>query len=69
MTNFNFKLLLGTIEEATEKEQLTDQLVAMAPMAGNEFWRKTAYDFAKQLVKEEHYLHAVHYMLACDKVS
>ncbi|XP_077975936.1 gem-associated protein 5-like [Styela clava] len=71
--NYNLRIwmgdIVGTIEDAKEKMQLTDQLVAMAPIAGQAFWRKTAHAFAKQLIAEDHHLHAVHYLLVCDKVQ
>lgn len=70
--NYNIKLwtgdIVGTIEDAREKSQLNDQLVAMSPIAGQAFWRKTAHAFAQQLIAEDHHLHAVQYLLACDKV-
>lgn len=70
--SLNIKLwmgdVVGAINDAASLGHLTDQLVAMAPMAGQNFWRETAYKFAQQLIVEGHHLHAVQYLLVCNKV-
>ena len=60
---------LGAIESAIERNDLTDQLVAMAPMAGHDVWFLACSAFADQLVQEGLFMHAANYMLACNKVG
>lgn len=58
----------GAVESAIERNDLTDQLVAMAPMAGYDVWLRACSSFATQLAGEGLYLHAANYLVVCNKV-
>ncbi|XP_041050023.1 gem-associated protein 5 [Carcharodon carcharias] len=58
----------GALEMATERGELNDTLVAMAPMAGYAVWMKTIEAFSKQLCFQEQYIKAATYLLSIHKV-
>ncbi|XP_078062482.1 gem-associated protein 5 isoform X2 [Mustelus asterias] len=58
----------GALEMATERGELNDTLVAMAPMAGYAVWMKTIEAFSKQLCFQEQYVKAATYLLSIHKV-
>ncbi|XP_038652180.1 gem-associated protein 5, partial [Scyliorhinus canicula] len=58
----------GALEMATERRELNDTLVAMAPMAGYAVWMKTIEAFCKQLCFQEQYVKAATYLLSIHKV-
>ncbi|XP_075458280.1 gem-associated protein 5 isoform X2 [Ascaphus truei] len=60
--------LKGTLQLAAERGELTDQLVAMAPMAGYKVWLWTAEAFVKQLCFQEQYVKAASHLLSINKV-
>ena len=59
----------GAIESAIERNELTDHIVALAPMAGYDLWLKACSAFAQQLAGEGFHLHAANYLMACNKVG
>ncbi|XP_048399577.1 gem-associated protein 5 isoform X2 [Stegostoma tigrinum] len=58
----------GALEMATERGELNDALVAMAPMAGYTVWMRTVEAFSKQLCFQEQYVKAATYLLYIHKV-
>ncbi|XP_028905492.1 gem-associated protein 5 isoform X1 [Ornithorhynchus anatinus] len=60
--------LKGVLQTAIERGELTDQLVAMAPMAGYEMWKRTVEAFAKQLCFQDQYVKAASHLLSIHKV-
>ncbi|XP_060692934.1 gem-associated protein 5 [Hemiscyllium ocellatum] len=58
----------GALEMATERGELNDALVAMAPMAGYTVWVRTVEAFSKQLCFQEQYVKAATYLLYIHKV-
>ncbi|XP_036380032.1 gem-associated protein 5 [Megalops cyprinoides] len=60
--------IAGALKMATEKGELTDHLVSIAPMAGYQVWSKAVEAFVKQLCFQEQYLKAASYLLALHKV-
>ncbi|KAM4675681.1 gem-associated protein 5 [Discoglossus pictus] len=60
--------LKGTIQLAAERGELTDQLVAMSPMAGYKVWMWTVEAFVKQLCFQEQYVKASSHLLSINKV-
>ncbi|XP_067900168.1 gem-associated protein 5 [Heterodontus francisci] len=58
----------GALEMATERGELNDSLVAMAPMAGYAVWVRTIEAFSKQLCFQEQYIKAATYLLSIHKV-
>ncbi|XP_057890946.1 gem-associated protein 5 [Melospiza georgiana] len=58
----------GVLQAAAERGQLTDQLVAMAPMVGYQAWVWTVEAFAKQLCFQEQYVKAASHLLSIHKV-
>ncbi|XP_043560145.1 gem-associated protein 5 [Chiloscyllium plagiosum] len=58
----------GALELATERGELNDTLVAMAPMAGHTVWVRTVEAFSKQLCFQEQYVKAATYLLYIHKV-
>uniref|UniRef100_F6ZHD7 Uncharacterized protein n=1 Tax=Ciona intestinalis TaxID=7719 RepID=F6ZHD7_CIOIN len=61
--------IVGMIESAIEQNDLSDQLVSMAPMAGYDLWQKASLAYAQQLQGEGCYIHASQYLIACDKIE
>ncbi|KAM8972948.1 gem-associated protein 5 isoform 2-T2 [Pelodytes ibericus] len=60
--------LKGTLQLAAERGELTDQLVALAPMAGYKVWLWTVEAFVKQLCFQEQYVKAASHLLSINKV-
>ncbi|XP_075066228.1 gem-associated protein 5 [Mixophyes fleayi] len=60
--------LKGTLQLAAERGELTDQLVALSPMAGYKVWVLTVEAFAKQLCFQEQYVKAASHLLSINKV-
>uniref|UniRef100_UPI00398EDF24 gem-associated protein 5 isoform X2 n=1 Tax=Pristiophorus japonicus TaxID=55135 RepID=UPI00398EDF24 len=58
----------GALEMASERGELNDTLVAMAPMAGYVVWMKTIEAFVKQLCFQEQYIKAATYLLSIHRV-
>ncbi|XP_043845101.1 gem-associated protein 5 [Dromiciops gliroides] len=60
--------LKGVLQAAAERGELTDQLVAMAPVAGYQMWLWTVEAFAKQLCFQDQYVKAASHLLSIHKV-
>ncbi|XP_068592685.1 gem-associated protein 5 isoform X2 [Cebidichthys violaceus] len=60
--------LEGALRLATEKGELSDHLLSIAPMAGFEVWSRTAEAFVKQLCLQEQYLKAASHLLSVNKL-
>ncbi|XP_062977629.1 gem-associated protein 5 [Elgaria multicarinata webbii] len=60
--------LKGALQTAAERGELTDQLVAISPMAGYQAWAWTVEAFAKQLCFQEQYVKAASHLLSLHKV-
>ncbi|KAI3373888.1 hypothetical protein L3Q82_022456, partial [Scortum barcoo] len=60
--------LEGALQLATEKGELNDHLLSIAPMAGFEVWRRTVEAFVKQLCLQEQYLKAASHLLSVNKL-
>ncbi|KAH0629873.1 hypothetical protein JD844_012324 [Phrynosoma platyrhinos] len=56
------------LQTAAERGELTDQLVAISPMAGYQAWMSTVEAFAKQLCFQEQYVKAASHLLSLHKV-
>ncbi|XP_048344202.1 gem-associated protein 5 [Sphaerodactylus townsendi] len=60
--------LKGALQSAAERGELTDQLVALSPMASYQAWVWAVEAFAKQLCFQEQYVKAASYLLSLHKV-
>ncbi|XP_042304464.1 gem-associated protein 5-like [Sceloporus undulatus] len=60
--------LKGALQSAAERGELTDQLVAISPMAGYQVWMWTVEAFVKQLCFQEQYVKAASHLLSLHKV-
>uniref|UniRef100_A0A8C8VFV3 Gem nuclear organelle associated protein 5 n=1 Tax=Pelusios castaneus TaxID=367368 RepID=A0A8C8VFV3_9SAUR len=60
--------LKGILQSSAERGELTDQLVAIAPMAGYQAWVWTVEAFVKQLCFQEQYVKAASHLLSIHKV-
>ncbi|KAM9347919.1 gem-associated protein 5 [Symphorus nematophorus] len=60
--------LEGALQLATEKGELNDHLLSIAPMAGFEVWSRTVEAFVKQLCLQEQYLKAASHLLSVNKL-
>ncbi|XP_075958255.1 gem-associated protein 5 isoform X1 [Anarhichas minor] len=60
--------LEGALQLATEKGELSDHLLSIAPMAGFEVWSRTVEAFVKQLCLQEQYLKAASHLLSINKL-
>uniref|UniRef100_A0A3Q3WYD6 Uncharacterized protein n=1 Tax=Mola mola TaxID=94237 RepID=A0A3Q3WYD6_MOLML len=60
--------LQGALQLATERGELNDHLLAIAPMAGFQVWSRTAEAFVKQLCLQEQYLKAASHLLSINKL-
>ncbi|XP_040295988.1 gem-associated protein 5 isoform X2 [Bufo bufo] len=60
--------LQGALELAAERGELTDQLLALAPMAGYKVWVWTVEAYVKQLCFQEQYVKAATHLLSINKV-
>ncbi|KAI2651116.1 Gem-associated protein 5 [Labeo rohita] len=59
--------LIGAINLAVEKGELTDHLVSLAPMAGYQVWARTVEAYAKQLCHHEQFLKAASHLVSIHK--
>ncbi|XP_010968331.1 gem-associated protein 5 isoform X1 [Camelus bactrianus] len=60
--------LKGVLRTAAERGELTDNLVAMAPVAGYHVWVWAVEAFAKQLCFQDQYVKAASHLLSIHKV-
>uniref|UniRef100_A0A671U1A3 Gem nuclear organelle associated protein 5 n=1 Tax=Sparus aurata TaxID=8175 RepID=A0A671U1A3_SPAAU len=60
--------LEGALQLATERGELNDHLLSVAPMAGFEVWSRTVEAFVKQLCLQEQYLKAASHLLSVNKL-
>ncbi|XP_069051438.1 gem-associated protein 5 isoform X2 [Lepisosteus oculatus] len=60
--------IAGALQLATEKGELTEHLVSVAPMAGYQVWSRTVEAFVKQLCFQEQFVKAASYLLSIQKV-
>ncbi|KAM6907183.1 gem-associated protein 5 [Xenentodon cancila] len=60
--------LEGALKLATERGELNDHLLSIAPMAGYKVWSQTVEAFVKQLCLQEQYLKAASHLLSLSKV-
>ncbi|XP_059207234.1 gem-associated protein 5 isoform X2 [Centropristis striata] len=60
--------LEGALQLATEKGELNDHLLTIAPMAGFQVWSRTVEAFVKQLCLQEQYLKAASHLLSINKL-
>ncbi|XP_072001610.1 gem-associated protein 5 [Engystomops pustulosus] len=60
--------LQGAIQLAAERGELTDQLLAMAPVAGYKVWVWAVEAYVKQLCFQEQYVKAATHLLSIHKV-
>ncbi|XP_026226843.1 gem-associated protein 5 isoform X2 [Anabas testudineus] len=60
--------LEGALQLATERGELNDHLLSIAPMAGFEVWNRTAEAYVKQLCLQEQYLKAASHLLSINKL-
>ncbi|KAM9311522.1 gem-associated protein 5 [Gastrophryne carolinensis] len=60
--------LKGTLQLAAERGELTDQIVALSPMAGYKVWVWAVEAYVKQLCFQEQYVKAASHLLSINKV-
>lgn len=60
--------LQGALQLATEKGELNDHLLSIAPMAGYEAWSRAVEAFVKQLCLQEQFLKAASHLLSINKL-
>ncbi|XP_066446558.1 gem-associated protein 5 [Eleutherodactylus coqui] len=60
--------LQGALQLAAERGELTDQLLALAPVAGYKVWVWTVETYVKQLCFQEQYVKAATHLLSINKV-
>ncbi|KAF1378166.1 hypothetical protein PFLUV_G00187570 [Perca fluviatilis] len=60
--------LQGALQLATERGELNDHLLSLAPMAGFEVWSRTAEALARQLCLQEQYLKAASHLLSINRL-
>ncbi|XP_077402822.1 gem-associated protein 5 isoform X2 [Vanacampus margaritifer] len=60
--------LEGALQLAAERGELSDQLVAMAPMAGYTVWHGAVERYVKQLCLQEQHVKAAAHLLSINKV-
>nr|XP_017526261.2 gem-associated protein 5 isoform X1 [Manis javanica] len=60
--------LKGVLQTAAERGELTDNLVAMAPVAGYHVWLWAVEAFAKQLCFQDQYVKAASHLLSIHKI-
>ncbi|KAK3524646.1 hypothetical protein QTP70_033871 [Hemibagrus guttatus] len=58
----------GALQLATEKGQLTDHLLSLAPMAGYLVWVQTVEAYVKQLCMQEQFLKAASHLVTIHKI-
>uniref|UniRef100_W5KHC4 Gem nuclear organelle associated protein 5 n=1 Tax=Astyanax mexicanus TaxID=7994 RepID=W5KHC4_ASTMX len=60
--------LTGALQMATEKGELTDHLLSLAPMAGYQVWSRTVEAYVKQLCLQEQFLKAASHLVSIHKI-
>ncbi|XP_048853566.1 gem-associated protein 5 isoform X1 [Brienomyrus brachyistius] len=60
--------IAGALQLATDRGELTDHLVSMAPMAGYQVWSRTVEAFVKQLSFQEQFVKAASYLLSINRI-
>ncbi|KAF4077608.1 hypothetical protein AMELA_G00210050 [Ameiurus melas] len=60
--------LIGALQLATEKGQLTDHLLSLAPTAGYQVWVRTVEAYVKQLCMQEQFLKAASHLVSVHKL-
>ncbi|XP_067279669.1 gem-associated protein 5 isoform X2 [Pseudorasbora parva] len=60
--------LIGAINLAVEKGELTDHLLSLAPMAGYQVWARTVEAYVKQLCLQEQFLKAASHLVSIHKL-
>uniref|UniRef100_A0A8C1RTL8 Gem-associated protein 5 n=1 Tax=Cyprinus carpio TaxID=7962 RepID=A0A8C1RTL8_CYPCA len=60
--------LIGAINLAAEKGELTDDLLSLAPMAGYQVWARTVEVYVKQLCHHEQFLKAASHLVSIHKL-
>uniref|UniRef100_A0A673CB35 Gem (nuclear organelle) associated protein 5 n=1 Tax=Sphaeramia orbicularis TaxID=375764 RepID=A0A673CB35_9TELE len=60
--------LQGALQLATEKGELNDHLLSVAPMAGFEVWSRAVEAYVRQLCLQEQYLKAASHLLSINKL-
>nr|XP_046266368.1 gem-associated protein 5 [Scatophagus argus] len=60
--------LEGALQLATDKGELSEHLLSIAPMAGFQVWSRTVEAFVKQLCLQEQYLKAASHLLSINKL-
>ncbi|KAF5892297.1 gem-associated protein 5 isoform X2 [Clarias magur] len=60
--------LTGALQLATEKGQLNDHLLSLAPMAGFQVWVRTVEAYVKQLCLQEQFLKAASHLVSIHKL-
>uniref|UniRef100_A0A673FRI5 Gem-associated protein 5-like n=1 Tax=Sinocyclocheilus rhinocerous TaxID=307959 RepID=A0A673FRI5_9TELE len=60
--------LIGAINLAVEKGELTDHLLSLAPMAGYQVWARTVEAYVKQLCQHEQFLKAASHLVSIHKL-
>ncbi|KAI4880888.1 hypothetical protein NFI96_029768 [Prochilodus magdalenae] len=60
--------LIGALRMATEKGELTDHLLSLAPMAGYQVWARTVEAYVKQLCLQEQFLKAASHLVSIHKI-
>uniref|UniRef100_A0A8C1UX68 Gem (nuclear organelle) associated protein 5 n=1 Tax=Cyprinus carpio TaxID=7962 RepID=A0A8C1UX68_CYPCA len=60
--------LIGAINLAAEKGELTDHLLSLAPMAGYQVWARTVEVYVKQLCHHEQFLKAASHLVSIHKL-
>uniref|UniRef100_A0A672QUK4 Gem nuclear organelle associated protein 5 n=1 Tax=Sinocyclocheilus grahami TaxID=75366 RepID=A0A672QUK4_SINGR len=60
--------LIGAINLAAEKGELTDHLLSLAPMAGYQVWARTVEAYVKQLCHHEQFLKAASHLASIHKL-
>ncbi|XP_055958734.1 gem-associated protein 5 isoform X1 [Patella vulgata] len=58
----------GALQIAREKDELSDWLVAMAPLGSYDMWLTACEDYARQLEEDGQYHKSATYLLSCHKV-
>ncbi|XP_072517898.1 gem-associated protein 5 [Salminus brasiliensis] len=60
--------LIGALHMATEKGELTDHLLSLAPMAGYQVWSRTVEAYVKQLCMQEQFIKAASHLVSIHKI-
>ncbi|KAG1969970.1 gem-associated protein 5 isoform X1 [Pimephales promelas] len=60
--------VIGAINVAVEKGELTDHLLSLAPMAGYQVWARTVEAYVKQLCHQEQFLKAASHLVSIHKL-